>query len=57
MYTERRPRTGTQGIHLLRDKAPAHKSDVVANNLQETYLKYNKQDQQGRAVFNERIPR
>ena len=39
VYTERRPRTGTRGLHLLHDNAPAHKSAVVANYLQENNLK------------------
>ena len=39
VYTERRQRTGTRGLHLLHDNVPAHKSAVVANYLQEINLK------------------
>ena len=39
VYTERRPRTFMRGLHLLQDNALAHKSDVVANYLQEMNLK------------------
>ena len=38
-YTERRPRTGTRGLYHLHDNAPAHKSAIVANYLQEINLK------------------
>ena len=38
VYTERRPRTSTRGLHFLHENAPAHKPAVVANFLQEINL-------------------
>ncbi|XP_062578762.1 histone-lysine N-methyltransferase SETMAR-like [Saccostrea cucullata] len=38
-YKETRPRTGTRGIHLLHDNAPAHKASIVTEYMTEMSIK------------------